>query len=50
MVKKEKQEQDKYFDHYADPKKPKETANAEELAKFYNNNNTIPIDVSKFDK
>ncbi|WP_186577069.1 hypothetical protein [Aquibacillus kalidii] len=50
MDKKVKQEQKETFDHYIDNQKPKETASAEELAKYYSSNATIPIDVSKFDK
>ncbi|WP_226037064.1 hypothetical protein [Aquibacillus saliphilus] len=50
MVKKKRNQSEAYYDHYSDPKKPKETADAKELSKFYNKNTTIPIDVSKFDK
>ncbi|WP_171038171.1 hypothetical protein [Aquibacillus sediminis] len=49
MVKR-RDEKQQYFDHYAQQKRLKQTADEEELAKFYNNNQTIPIDVSKFDK
>ncbi|GGM35584.1 hypothetical protein GCM10011351_22140 [Paraliobacillus quinghaiensis] len=48
MPKDKKQTEETYVDHYAAaPIMNKETASAEELLKYSNKNNTIPIDLSK---
>ncbi|MDL4840255.1 hypothetical protein [Aquibacillus rhizosphaerae] len=50
MDKKERKPSEEYFDHYVSKDNKKETADADELTRFYSKNGTIPIDVSKFDK
>lgn len=39
----------KYGDHYASPIAKKETASSNELMRYSNKNNTIPVDLSKLD-
>ncbi|WP_157967331.1 MULTISPECIES: hypothetical protein [Paraliobacillus] len=50
MRKRYKQIDEEYEDHYASTTNEKEIASNEELMKYTNKNNTIPVDLTKHDR